>query len=151
MTTGFRPDNFGDQLRKLEEGNFKHFLEGGQAVNIWAQLYSRVVPELEQLGPFTSKDCDIYASYELLQRIESILDGELVLAKDPADGQLGIFIFNGEPKMTMDLMSGVYGLSLPELERAWRRSLEKELGSQRDSIDRTSVSTERQVPQLLTT
>lgn len=33
---------------------------GGQAVNLWAEIYSPSEPELGPFAPFTSKDADIH-------------------------------------------------------------------------------------------
>lgn len=48
-------------------------LVGGQAVNFWAEVFSQTVPELEEYGPFTSKDVDFYgprrAAIDLAQAI----------------------------------------------------------------------------------
>ena len=119
----FDPGDFAEDLRIIERNEFKHFLEGGQAVNVWAEVYSEANPRIASLAPFTSKDCDIWVSYELLQRIETILSGKLVRAESPVDGQVGIFILTGEPPKTIDLLDGVFGLSQVELLRAWERSL----------------------------
>jgi len=44
---------------------------GGQAVNIWAELYVVQLPELEVFGPFTSKDADIFGTRELAATLAS--------------------------------------------------------------------------------
>jgi hypothetical protein len=35
---------------------------GGQAANLWADLYAPEVPTLDQFRPFVSKDADIYGT-----------------------------------------------------------------------------------------
>ena len=55
----FSPHDFADELSALEAAGHRHFLEGGQAVNIWASVYLKSSPKLEDLRPFTSKDCDL--------------------------------------------------------------------------------------------
>ena len=42
---------------------------GGQAVNLWADLYAPEVPALEQFRPFVSKDADIYGTRALAERL----------------------------------------------------------------------------------
>ena len=38
------------------------FLVGGQALNFWAERYSAHCKELEEYGPFTSKDVDFFGT-----------------------------------------------------------------------------------------
>ena len=45
---------------------------GGQAVNIWAELYARKLPALEAFAPFTSADADIFGSRALVGDKNSI-------------------------------------------------------------------------------
>jgi hypothetical protein len=49
------PDEFAPILASAEQP----LVVGGQAVNIWAELYSPAVSALTELAPFTSKDADI--------------------------------------------------------------------------------------------
>lgn len=54
------PFDFDDWLLKLKEHDLDYFVEGGQAVNLWALRYFDVIPELRRHLPFNSKDCDIW-------------------------------------------------------------------------------------------
>ena len=51
-----------DFLGGLGAANAPYFLEGGQAVNFWAEYFSNkgAGEALEQYRPFTSKDCDLW-------------------------------------------------------------------------------------------
>jgi hypothetical protein len=40
---------------------------GGQAVNLWAEVYTPSEPALQEFQPFTSKDADIFGNRELAQ------------------------------------------------------------------------------------
>lgn len=50
-----------DFLQSLHEWGDTYFVEGGQAVNYWAEYINAGNPgqPLEMLRPFTSKDCDV--------------------------------------------------------------------------------------------
>ena len=115
---------FVEQLQVLAKSGHPHFLEGGQAVNVWAEVYSPRVPALAELSPFTSKDCDVWASYGLFQALEhdQLLPGKLIKSDSPLDGQLGILQLQAPPRI-IDFLQSVYGLNESELQRATRRML----------------------------
>ena len=54
-----------DFLQSLRESGDTYFVEGGQAVNYWAEYIDAVNPghPLEMLRPFTSKDCDVWINH----------------------------------------------------------------------------------------
>lgn len=57
--------DYADFLTSLDNEGKAYFMEGGQAVNLWAEYYSRVPAKEEQLNelrPFTSKICERSAS-----------------------------------------------------------------------------------------
>ena len=62
-----------DFLTDLASAGTPYFLEGGQAVNFWAEYFSakNSGEGLIQFQPFTSKDCDIWVSLAALRHIES--------------------------------------------------------------------------------
>ncbi len=124
MSEGYAPGDFADPLRKIEASRLDYFVEGGQAVNIWAEVYSAAAPGVTDLAPFTSKDCDLWVSPALFRQFEQILPGgKLIKASDPSQGQLGIYTTNDNPPRIIDLFDGVYGLTLEEVRRAHDRSL----------------------------
>lgn len=124
MSGGYTPGDFASPLRKIEASQLDYFVEGGQAVNIWAEVYSEAAPSVNDLAPFTSKDCDLWVGPELLRQFEVILpDGKLIKASDPSQGQLGIYTTNDHPPRIIDLFDGVYGLTRDEVDRARKRSL----------------------------
>ncbi|MGB2011584.1 MAG: hypothetical protein ACPHYF_08655 [Akkermansiaceae bacterium] len=71
------PFDFDDWLLKLKEHGLNYFVEGRQAVNLWALRYFDEIPELAEYLPFNSKDCDIWVDYQTLQKISSVLTGRL--------------------------------------------------------------------------
>lgn len=56
-------------LQELGGTNEPHFLEGGQAVNFWAEFYTarNRAAGLHEFLPFTSKDCDIWIGWAALK------------------------------------------------------------------------------------
>lgn len=98
-----------------------YFVEGGQAVNLWALRYFDDIPALAQYLPFNSKDCDIWVDYQTLQRISSVLEGRLIRSQSPIDGQVGIFTSLDDPDKKMDLLNGVFGISPSEMKKVCRR------------------------------
>lgn len=123
MSEAVEVGHFLTELETIEEANEAYFLIGGQAVNVWAEVYSDHAPEVRSYAPFTSRDCDIRVSYDLWKKIGKILPGSLAKSTSPAEGQLGIFHIKGTPAKTIDLFDGVYGLTKKEVERAQERSL----------------------------
>ena len=115
---------FVEQLQILARSGHPHFLEGGQAVNVWAEVYSPRLPALSDLSPFTSKDCDVWTSYEMFQALEKerLLPGRLIKSDSPLDGQLGILQLQAPPRI-IDFLQSVYGLNEDELQRARKRML----------------------------
>jgi hypothetical protein len=65
---GFGPHDFAPQLRAMEASGLEHFLEGGQAVNVWAEVYASECPALVELAPFTSRDCDVWLGHGAFKR-----------------------------------------------------------------------------------
>lgn len=119
----------GDYLEFLEElgasGN-PYFLEGGQAVNFWAEYFSaRGAGEaLAEFRPFTSKDCDLWVSRAALLHIQFKLSGGSFLQGDsPADGQIGVFTLRGSPPRRIDLMTNVYGIRQATISRLVERAI----------------------------
>ena len=103
-----------------------YFLEEGQAVNFWAEYFSsRESNEvLRPFAPFTSKDCDIWASHTaLLYLRENRNGGRLITGTSPADGQVGIFRIADNPEYVVDIMSNVYGIPMHQLDNVKARCL----------------------------
>lgn len=111
-------------LASLQASKAEYFLEGGQAVNFWAEYVdSRLEGRpLSPMRPFTSKDCDIWVSagtWKTLKRNPAIRKGE-----SPADGQLGIQTLSEEPPRVLDILSSVYGIDAEEYPRLMERALD---------------------------
>jgi len=114
-------------LTTLDHEGMAYFMEGGQAVNLWAEYYAAklgVHSRLSQYRPFSSKDCDIWVSHEALQYLEKLVRlGTFQKGASPVDGQIAIYTIYGNPSLTVDLMGGVYGVP-PEINhRLYERAL----------------------------
>lgn len=113
-----------EYLKSLRESDAEYFLEGGQAVNFWAE-YVDALGEgrpLSPMRPFTSKDCDIWVSHGtwmVLKRNPAIRKGS-----SPADGQLGILTLSEEPPLVVDVLQSVYGIDVSEYPRLMQRALD---------------------------
>jgi hypothetical protein len=112
-------------LKDLGSSGADYFLEGGQAVNFWAEYFSAkgAGEVLAPFQPFTSKDCDVWASYAALQYLRSKKEGRLIAGSSPADGQVGVFVIDGSPKVSIDIMTNVYGIPQARLKQLMERSL----------------------------
>lgn len=111
-------------LGSLRESGAEYFLEGGQAVNFWAEYIDSLsqARPLSPMRPFTSKDCDIWVSsrtWKTLKRNPAIRPGD-----SPADGQLGILTLSIEPPRVVDVLSSVYGINVKEYPRLMERALD---------------------------
>lgn len=118
----------GDYLRflqELTEAGHPCFLEGGQAINFWADYHSSNANAqlLSPYLPFTSRDCDIWVGMAASAYISHRKDGTLIPGSSPADGQLGIFATDGDPPLKVDLMTGVYSIPPREMDSLLKRAL----------------------------
>lgn len=115
-----------DFLHSLHSAGADFFVEGGQAVNFWAEYIesSGCVHALDPLRPFTSKDCDVWVSSNAWEKIKRKPGGMLRKSESPADGQLAILTLDQEPPLVVDLMTTVYGLRVKDLPRLLERALD---------------------------
>ncbi len=113
-------------LQSLHKAGADFFVEGGQAVNFWAEYIDSCdwTHALDPLRPFTSKDCDIWVSSNAWEKIKQKPGGILRKSTSPADGQLAILTLDQEPPLVVDLMTTVYGLRLQDLPRLLERALD---------------------------
>lgn len=127
MTRGSEFGDYLEFLRELGASGAAYFLEGGQAVNFWAEYFSArgAAVAMDPFRPFTSKDCDLWVSYAALQYLESKTGGgRMIKGRSPADGQIGIFALDGPEALRVDLLSHVYGIPQDRIPRLLDRVLE---------------------------
>jgi hypothetical protein len=115
-----------DFLHSLRESGGTYFVEGGQAVNYWAEYIDSENPArpLETLRPFTSKDCDVWINHTTWERLKKSPGGKLQKGTSPSDGQLGILTLQEDPLRVVDLMSTVYGIPLRDHPRLLERVID---------------------------
>src|SRR6266849_10151998 len=106
-----------DSLLQLEP---QPLLIGGQAVNLWAQVFLKDIPELEELKPFLSKDCDLFGSQELLLQLAQKTKWRVIFSPkgqpSPVTGYLMHTDAQGQ-SLLVEVLYSVKGLTLEELQR----------------------------------
>lgn len=89
-------------------------LIGGQALNYWCDLYRSNSPELDQHGPFSSKDLDFQATRDLIPWCSAQLGGTYALAqagdKSLLNGIVTVPDQSGGEPLRIDFMQKPYGL-----------------------------------------
>ncbi|MES2981146.1 MAG: hypothetical protein V4727_02440 [Verrucomicrobiota bacterium] len=116
-----------EYLQKLRKSGAQYFLEGGQAVNYWAEYVDARIQghALSLMRPFTSKDCDIWVSdqtWKILKKNPNVLKGN-----SPADGQLGVISLSEKPPRVVDILSSVYGVDVKDYPRLMQRALDDKI------------------------
>lgn len=91
---------------------------GGQAVNLWADLYAPEVPALEEFRPFVSKDADIYGTRALAEQLARRAGWEMSF--DPRRDSVVSAILRhdrtpGEHPLSIEVLSQVNGLTEADL------------------------------------
>lgn len=109
-----QPADFADILCGAE----LPLIVGGQAVNLWAEVYGHALPALDSFEPFVSKDADIYGTRALAEQLAHRTGWELhfdsrrdsivaaILQKQKAPD---------ESPLTIEVLSQVNGLTEADL------------------------------------
>tara|TARA_R110002074_G_C12455639_1_gene658955 strand:+ start:436 stop:1215 length:780 start_codon:yes stop_codon:yes gene_type:complete len=104
------PDELAKILQSIESSDA--VLIGGQAVNVWAFHYLPKIPELQKLGPFTSKDIDFYGSAKAAQELAKKIGGTVFIPdiddNTPNSAQVVANMSNRE--VCIDFMANVLGV-----------------------------------------
>lgn len=98
---------------------------GGQAVNLWAEVYSTEEPSLQEFQPFTSKDADIHgdrALAEILHRRSGWSCRFYDEVRQPAVALLTRRSDSGED-LRVEVIRSVHGLDPTDLKRSLVREL----------------------------
>lgn len=95
------------------------FLVGGQALNIWAERYSGA-PELDDFGPYTSKDLDYFGHRRAAEKLATAIGGSLRLPHpDNATPQSAIVVAEIDGRrIEIDFLTHVLGVRSPGLENS---------------------------------
>lgn len=115
------------QLRPLLEAISRSdaVIVGGQAINLWSELYGRDEEPWRSLRPFTSRDLDALASAAALLECARLTGGE---ARFPEPGQGTVntgqlsVLLDGRP-VDADFLSEVKGLNNQEIRQTARAVL----------------------------
>ena len=115
------------QLRPLLEAMSRSdaVIVGGQAINLWSELYGRDEEPWRSLRPFTSRDLDALASAAALLECARLTGGE---ARFPEPGQGTVntgqlsVLLDGRP-VDADFLSEVKGLNNQEIRQTARAVL----------------------------
>lgn len=92
---------------------------GGQAVNLWAELYTNQSSTLAELAPFTSADADIYGSRMLAETLARRNGWECRFPNEANSIVAALLIkpgtAEGETALTIEVLNEVNGLSEADL------------------------------------
>lgn len=109
----FTPSDFAEIFLPSE----RPILVGGQAVNLWAEVYAPTLPELDNYAPFTSFDADIFGPPALGESIARQCGWALLTNHDPRNPISAILTketANG--LLRIDVLRSILGVSASEIE-----------------------------------
>ncbi len=93
---------------------------GGQAVNIWAELYVAAVPALKKFAPFTSKDADIYGTRAQAEALANRAGWEFKAVTDP--NSIAVAVLSkpsaSGPPLVVEVLKEVNGLTDQDLKKS---------------------------------
>jgi hypothetical protein len=92
---------------------------GGQAVNIWAELYAPAIPALTELAPFTSKDADIYGTRALAETLARRAGWNIKTVSERNSVAIAILTKNtdGPDPLVIEVLSEINGLTADDLKK----------------------------------
>jgi hypothetical protein len=90
---------------------------GGQAVNLWAEHYSQLDPFIKTLGPFVSKDADIFGTRDLAERLAATSRWQLTNYYEPRTVALAVLRkeLSGKEPLIVEVIGSVNGLANKDL------------------------------------
>lgn len=99
---------------------------GGQAVNLWAEIYAAAEPELHAFEPFTSKDADIHGNRELASILQRRSGWTCRFFDEPRQTAVAILtkpVEGAASTLTVEVIRSVFGLNTDDLGRNLVREL----------------------------
>jgi hypothetical protein len=113
------PQHYAELLSSASPDGELPILVGGQAVNLLALLFLEDEPELKRFAPFSSGDCDVYASGNWLRRIAEKhgLPYKIFRAGQASPAVGWIRLPTGESEIELQVLRDVLGLTREEVEK----------------------------------
>jgi hypothetical protein len=99
---------------------------GGQAVNLWAEIYVAAELELHAFEPFTSKDADIHGNRELASILQRRSGWTCRFFDEPRQTAVAILtkpVEGAASTLTVEVIRSVFGLNTEDLNRNLVREL----------------------------
>lgn len=93
---------------------------GGQAVNLWAEIFALSEPEIRQFEPFTSKDADIQGNRELAEILCRRSGWSCRFFDEPRQSAVAILTKSATattPELKVEVLRTVYGINTDDLNR----------------------------------
>lgn len=93
---------------------------GGQAVNLWAEIYVSTQAGLQEFEPFTSKDADVYGDRALAEILHQRTGWSCQFFDEPR--QPGVALLtkseaSGTAPLRVEVLRAVYGVNVDDLNR----------------------------------
>lgn len=99
---------------------------GGQAVNLWAEIYVTSEPALHEFEPFTSKDADIHGHRELAEILHRRTGWTCRFFDEPRQTGVAILTKPTETpgtELTVEVLRTVFGINVDDLSRNQEREI----------------------------
>lgn len=93
---------------------------GGQAVNLWAEIFAAAEPDLRQFEPFTSKDADVHGNRALAELLHRRSGWSCRFFDEPRQSAVAILTKPGDttaPALTVEVLRSVFGVNADDLSR----------------------------------
>lgn len=99
---------------------------GGQAVNLWAEIYVTAEPDLHAFEPFTSKDADVHGNRELATILQRRSGWTCRFFDEPRQTAVAILTKTdaaANTTLTVEVIRSVFGINADDLSRNLVREL----------------------------
>lgn len=113
-----RPQLAPDAFAAILAADELPLIVGGQAVNLWAEIYATEIPKLQAYAPFTSVDADIYGTRALAETLARRAGWDCRPSTERASIAVAILTkatSPGQHPLTIEVLNEVNGLSAADL------------------------------------